>query len=187
MIAAGGLVWFDYLNVIDVKTVLSPVYKLLGLNRRTQKGAEKGVMINLDSERLAVLIEGLDLRNAELDKVESSLKTQKDEIAQMAAELEDRQKNLDDRENSLNAAKSAQEAKDESVEQFASYLTNMPPDAAVRIITAMDDQEIIDLFKKVEEIAAREGTASMVSVWLMNENMPPPRAAEISRKMSGRL
>ena len=57
----------------------------------------------------------------------------------------------------------------------------MQPAAAVNILVAMDDQTVIDVFRKVEEIARRNGTSSMGSYWL--SLMPSERAAEIQRKM----
>jgi flagellar protein FlbB len=45
----------------------------------------------------------------------------------------------------------------------------------------MDDQTVIDVLRKVEEIAAAEGSSSMGSYWL--SLMPSDRAAEIQRKM----
>ncbi|MDR2490589.1 MAG: flagellar protein FlbB [Spirochaetaceae bacterium] len=187
MISAGGLVWFDYLGVIDIKTTLAPVYKIFGIEGRSSPPTPaSGEFVNLDAERLAVLLEAIDLRHAELDKKESGLKLREAEIEQKAAEQEDRQKGLDDRENSLKAAQDAQDVKDRNIEQFAVYLTNMPPDNAVRIIVAMDDQEAIDMLKKVEEMAKAQGTGSLVPVWLMNAQMPPERAAELSRKMTER-
>ena len=57
----------------------------------------------------------------------------------------------------------------------------MRPQAAVDILIAMDDQVVIDVLRKVEEIAKTEGTSSMGSYWL--SLMPPERAATIQRKM----
>ena len=57
----------------------------------------------------------------------------------------------------------------------------MTPKAAVNILLAMDDQMVIDVLRKVEEMAAQNGTASMVSYWL--SLMPADRAAAIQRKM----
>ena len=57
----------------------------------------------------------------------------------------------------------------------------MRPEAAVGILVAMDDQTVIDVLRKVEEIAAAEGTSSMGSYWL--SLMPSDRAATIQRKM----
>ncbi|MDR2521020.1 MAG: flagellar protein FlbB, partial [Spirochaetaceae bacterium] len=153
---------------------------------RSQEALAKGEMVNLDAERLAVLIEGIDLQKAELAKASGDIDTREREIAQKAAELEERQKSLDDRENSLKAEQDAALAKDRAAEQTARYLNNMPPDSAVRIIVEMDDQAIIDLFKKVEQMAQEQGGGSLVPVWLMNAQMPPARAAEISRKMAER-
>jgi flagellar protein FlbB len=60
----------------------------------------------------------------------------------------------------------------------------MPPQNAVNIISAMNDQDAIDILRKTEEIARAEETASVVAFWL--SLMEPERAAEIQRKMSGR-
>ena len=60
-------------------------------------------------------------------------------------------------------------------------LNGMQPLAAVNILIAMDDQTVIDVLRKVEEIAKRSGSSSMGSFWL--SLMPPDRAAEIQRKM----
>ena len=57
----------------------------------------------------------------------------------------------------------------------------MPPNDAVALLENMDDQQIIDILRKVDKMAADSGAVSMSSVWLMN--MKSERAAEISRKM----
>ncbi|MDR0409469.1 MAG: flagellar protein FlbB [Spirochaetaceae bacterium] len=182
LISAGGLLWFDYLNVIDMKTILAPVYRRLGLEARTQSAAPKGEMLNLDAERLAVRLETLDLREMEMKKQEDEIQTRMAQIEQMSAELEDRQKGLDERENSMDASATEMSARDRNVDQIARYLNGMPPQNAVAIIEAMDDQAAIDVIRKVEEIAQAEGAASIVSFWF--SLLPPERAAEIQRKMS---
>ena len=57
----------------------------------------------------------------------------------------------------------------------------MAPKNAVDILVAMDDQTVIDVLRKVEELAKANGTSSMGSYWL--SLMPSERAAEIQRKM----
>jgi flagellar protein FlbB len=106
------------------------------------------------------------------------------EIEQMAQDLVDRQKALDERENSFNAMTEDADIRSRNIEQNARYLTGMPPDNAVAIIAAMSDQDAIDVFRKTEEIAQAEGTTSIVSYWL--SLMPSDRAAELQRKMAGR-
>ena len=58
----------------------------------------------------------------------------------------------------------------------------MPPDKAVEILKALDDQSVIDILRKVEELAKAAGTDSVVSYWL--SLMPPARSADIQRKMN---
>ena len=71
--------------------------------------------------------------------------------------------------------------KNVNIEQIAANLNGMRPAAAVDILVAMDDQTVIDVLRKVEEIAKEKGTSSLVSYWL--SLMPAERAAEIQRKM----
>jgi flagellar protein FlbB len=188
-LVGGGIVWFDYLNVIDAKTVLAPVYRLIGREGRTQGAAEPDDFISLDADRLAVRLEALELRDREMDLRAQGLDSRNGEIEQMAQELEARQKALDDRENSFNASIREAETKDRIVEQNARYLTGMPPERAVGILTAMDDQDAIDVIRKTEEVARAEGTTSIVAYWLslMAETTEgAARAAELQRKMTSR-
>jgi flagellar protein FlbB len=184
VLAAGGLVWFDYLNVIDAKAVLSPLYRFTGRQGRSQPKTAPNETLNLDAERLAIRLEALDLRGMEMDTRQHDLDSRYGEIEQMAQELEERQKALDEREKTLTAQASDAENKDRNVEQNARYLNGMPPQQAVGIISEMDDQDAIDVIRKVEEIAQAEGTTSIVSYWM--SLMDPKRAAELQRKMAGR-
>jgi flagellar protein FlbB len=181
--AGGGLVWFDYLNVIDAKTLLAPLYTLFKKDGRTLPSSTDEPF-SLDRERLLVREEALNLQKLDLDKKEQDITSRLAELEQMRQEVEERQKALDDRENSINALILATEDKSRNVEQNARYLAGMPPANAVGILAALDDQDAIDVLRKTEEIAQAEGTASIVSYWL--SLMAPERAAELQRKMAGR-
>jgi flagellar protein FlbB len=188
--AAGGVVWFDYLNLIDAKTVLAPLYRFIGREGRTQGESSPDVVLSLDAERLAVRLESLELRSMEMEKQEQEILSRRGEIEQMAQELEERQKALDERENSFNAMVEQAEIKGRNVEQFARYLNGMEPAQAVRIVSAMDNQAAIDVLRMTEEIAQREGTTSIVSYWLMlmarDIEGGSARAAELQRIMATR-
>jgi flagellar protein FlbB len=187
VLSAGGIVWFDYLNVIDAKSVLAPIYRFIPFipgEGRTQERIAEDEFINLDAERLFVRLEALELRRMEMDTQQRDIDVRFGEIVQMAQELEERQNALDDRENSLRAQLLDAENKDRNVEQNARYLTGMPPQNAVNIIAALDDQDAIDVIRKTEEIAQAEGTVSIVAFWF--SLMEPGRAAELQRKMAGR-
>ncbi len=184
VLVLGGVVWFDYLNVLDAKAYLTPLYRLLGLSPRTPAALTAEGDLSLDAERLAVRLEALELRSLELDKREETLVRRGGEIEQMAQELEERQKALDEREKSFNVTVQQFENRRVNVEQNARYLVGMPPERAVGIIAAMDDQDAIDVFRMTEEIAQREGRASIVSYWL--SLLPSERSAELQRKMAGK-
>jgi len=187
ILAAGGLVWFDYLNVIDAKSLLAPIYKYIPFipgEGRSQPKTAGDEILDLDAERFAVLLEAHELRAMEMDVRQKELDSRYGQIEQMAQELEERTNALDEREKSLIADRLDTENKDRNVEQNARYLTGMPPQNAVGIIAALDDQDAIDVIRKTEEIAKAEGTNSIVSFWF--SLMEPARAAELQRKMAGR-
>jgi len=189
VLAAGSIIWFDYLNVIDAKTVLAPLYRFIGREGRSQPKVTPEEYLNLDAERLAVRLEALELRNMEMDKTQQTLDARYGEIEQMAQELEERQKALDDRENSLKEKAADAENKERNIEANARRLTNMQPERAVGIISAMDDQDVIDVFRKTEEIAQAAGSTSLVPYWLQLMAGTPEgakRAAELQRKMVNR-
>jgi flagellar protein FlbB len=189
VLAAGGIIWFDYLNVIDAKTVLAPLYRFIGREGRNQPEITPEEWRNLDADRLAVRLEALELRNMEMDKTREALDVRYGEIEQMAQELEERQKALDDRENSLTQKEKDTENKERNVEANARNLMNMLPDRAVGIMSEMDDQLVIDVLRKTEELAQEAGTTSLVPYWLQLMAGTPEgakRAAELQRKMAGR-
>ncbi len=181
---AGSVVWFDYLGVIDAKPFLAPIHRLFSLTPRSAAVTPPDAALSLDGERLAVRLEALDLRDAELDQREEAIAKRESELVQQADDLEERQKALDEREKSFNVKLEQFENRRVNVEQNARYLTGMAPEKAVPIIAAMDDQDVIDVFRMTEEIAAREGTLSMVARWL--SLLPAERSAELQRKMAGK-
>jgi flagellar protein FlbB len=184
VLAAGGIVWFDYLNVIDAKTTLAPLYRLIGREGRSQPAVTPEDLINLDAERLMVRLEAMDYLKMEIETQQRDIAIRYNEIEQIAQELGERQKALEEQENSLRLLAEAAEDKDRNIDQIARILTGMPPERAVGIMDAMDDPGVIDVLRKTEEIARAEGTSSLVSYWL--SLMEPKRAAELQRKMAGR-
>ena len=185
ILTAGGIVWFDYLNVIDAKNVLAPIYRIIPFipgEGRTQARISADELLNLDAERLSIRLEALDLRNMEIDTLQRELDGRFGEIIQMAQEIEEQRRALEDFENSLRAQVFDAENRDRNVEQNARYLTGMPPQKAVNILASLDDQDAIDVIRKTEEIARAEGTVSIVAFWF--SLMDPGRAAELQRKMA---
>ena len=195
ILTGAGLLWFDYLNVIDARSVTGPAaHALRGVpligrmipsgDPRAQPFPHDEDFINLDAERLAVRMEALELRNMELQRMEQDIEGRWLQIEQIVQELDLRQNALDEQANSFNALLTDAEIRARTVERNAINMTNMPPQRAVGILQAMDDQDVIDVFRKTDELAEAGGTMSIVPFWL--SLMEPQRAADLSRKMVAR-
>ena len=183
IMALGGLLWFDFLGVVHMKSVFSPLYKILGKEPQTSVTATSTnpVVADLDQDRINKQREAIDLRMEELDKRENEIAQKEKLNEQIASELSNREKSQEERQKTFNQTLKQYDDKNVNIEQIAANLNGMRPEAAVNILVAMDDQTVIDVLRKVEEIAARNGTSSMGSYWL--SLMPAERAAEIQRKM----
>ncbi len=186
ILVLGGLLWFDYLGVIHAKKVFAPVYKLAGLAPQTSvtASASKPLSADLDEDRLAKRIEALDIRTQELDKRENDIVKIEEQNEAIAKELEDRKKSQDEREKTFNNQVKKYDDRNLNIETIASYLNSMPPKTAVAELLSHDDQDIIDILRKADEMAAANKQTSLSSVWLMN--MPADRAATIQRKMANK-
>ncbi len=186
ILVLGGLLWFDYLGVIHAKKLFAPVYKMFGMEPQTSLTATqtKPLTANLDEDRLAKRLEALDIRAQELDKREADVSRLENQNEEIARELEDRKKSQDEREKTFVAMQKSYDDREENIKKNASNLASMPPATAVAQLLEMDDQDIIDILRKEDEIAAESKSTSMSSVWLMN--MPAERAATVQRKMANK-
>lgn len=180
----GGALWFDYLGVIDAKTVFNPVYRMLGLEPQTSESNTKGfetLEANLNEDRLSKRLEALEIRSQELNKREEDLAAQEEKNLQIASDLADQEKSQEEREKTFNNQVKKYDDREVNIVANAENLSGMVPTQAVAIMLEMEDQDVIDILRKVDEMAAESGESSMVSYWL--SLMPAERAAEIQRKM----
>lgn len=186
ILVLGGLIWFDYLGVIRAKKVFALVYSAFGLAPQTSETATKSNPFSgdLDDDRFAKRIEALDVRTQELDKREEDISKVETQNEAIAKELEERKISQDEREKTFNNQLKKTEDRDANITQISKYLSAMPPKTAVDQLVSMDDQDVIDIFRKTDELAEISRTTSMTSVWLMN--MPADRAAVVQRKMANK-
>lgn len=181
-LAIGGLFWFDFLGVVDAKSIFAPALRLVGLPTRTGTALPADSPSLLDDERFAKQLAAVDAVRQELAEQEKTAAERQAAIEAMAQEIEDRAKTLDERENSFKQMMERYENRRANVEQNARYLTGMPPADAVKILAQSDDQTVIDILRAVEEIASKTGEASVVAYWL--SLLPAEKSAVIQRKMN---
>lgn len=183
VMALGGLLWFDYLGVVNARSLFSPLYKAMGKEPQTSvtSTSSKPIVADLDQDRINKQLEAIEIQRQELSRREEDVSQREKLNEQIATELSNREKSQEEREKTFKQNIKKYDDKNVNIEQIAANLNGMAPQNSVSILLAMDDQVVIDVLRKVEEIAKRTGTASMGSYWL--SLMPAERAAEIQRKM----
>ncbi len=181
----GGLLWFDYLGLVDMKDTLSPVLSLITRRRRTKvEAVEEGIEL-LESQRVAKQWESLNIRAEELDRREEEILQMEQKVDEMIETLQEKEKSIEEREKSFNTRVNLYENKRANIEQNARYLTGMPPQRAVDILMNMEDQDAIDHLRATEELAQQAGEVSVVAFWLsLIAEREPVRAARLQRKMA---
>lgn len=183
----GGMLWFDYLGVLNAKKIFAPVYRLFGLQVQTSVSDmqnDASLTADLDEDRLAKRLEALNVYAEELDKREQDIAAKEAENLQITQKLEEMRVALEEREKTFNNEVKKYDDRNVNIEQNAKNLNSMRPADAVEILNAMDDQDVIDTLRKVEEMAVAAGKNSQVSNWL--SMMPPERVAALQRKMTNK-
>lgn len=180
VLVVGGLVWFDYLGLVDANRFVRPVLRLVGIQRATEVTNPEDPTL-LDEERLKAREEAINERTAGLDERERALQIREAEVTQMASALEEQRASLEEQEKSINQARKSYDDKAANLRDLSGKLTSMPPANAVAVLEAMTDMDIIDVIRTTDQIAVEEGTTSITSKWL--SDMPADRAASISQKM----
>ncbi len=180
-----GLLWFDYLGIIQAKKTFAPVYKLLRLQTQTNVAPSSPsdlAEVDKDNDRFAKRIESLDEQAEELNKREADIENAENNNAQVAQELEDQKKALEEREKTFNNELKKYDDRKVNIDQIVSNLEGMQPANAVKILEAeKDDQLVIDILRREKE---KGGEKSMAAYW--QSLMSPERAAQINRKMASK-
>jgi len=178
-----GIIWFDVLGFIDARRAFSPVLSIFGVGSVVDRTDEQNMLL-LDSYRLQRLDESVELRIQEIRQQLTNLDGRQIEIDQNVALLEEREAAQVEREKSFNETLKQHDDRERNLTRISSDLVSMPPADAVRIIVGFDDQLLIDVLRKTQEIADAGGEFSLVPYWL--SQMPAERASDIQRKMAQR-
>jgi flagellar protein FlbB len=181
----GGVLWFDYLNLIDAREYLDPIVtpllELVGMKKRTPLVDVEDPLL-LERKRLSSQREALAIMAEELEKREAEVVERESELDQIKEELAAKERALEEREKSFNERVKIYENRIVNLEKKVAYFLGMPPEKAVAMMLEYEsDMDIIDIFRMADEIANRQGESSLVPYWL--SLMPPERGAELTRKM----
>jgi flagellar protein FlbB len=180
VLAAGGLLWFDFLGLVDANRVLSPLLRLVRIQRPAAIEDPDDPFL-LESERLKAREEALDLRAAALDEREKGLAAREAEVEEVAQSLQEQRRSLEEQQKSINERLKTYEDREANIRDIATKLVGMKPENAVALLLEMKDVEIIDIVRMTDAIAEQEGTSSITPKWLAD--MPAERSAAISQKL----
>ena len=185
VLLVGGVLWFDYLNLIDAREyldpVVTPVLELIGMKKRAPMVDMEDPLL-LETKRLSAQKEALSIEAEDLEKRDAEVTEKGLELDQKAEELAEKEKALEEREKSFNERIKIYENRIVNLEKKVAYFLGMPPEKAVAMMLEYEsDMDIIDIFRTADEIANRQGESSLVPYWL--SLMPPERGAELTRKM----
>ncbi len=180
-LSIGGLIWLDFLGIIDVKDRLAPITALFGVRPRTEVEEPFSPML-LDADRLAKERQAISIERNSLQSREKDLDLREAEVSQKESELAEKERSLEERQNSLIEAVSQYDNKVANLEQTARYMMNMPPADAVAIMDEYEVRNLVDLLRTSERLSRKDGEQSLVPYWLslMSDRN---RAAEIQRML----
>ena len=177
----GGLIWLDFLGILDVKEQMSPITSLFGVKPRTEIAQPFSPLL-LDADRLSKERQAISIDRRTLEIASEELDLREAEVRQMESEVSERESSLEERQISLIEAIRQYDNKVANLEQTARYMMGMPPADAVAIMGEYDVKDLVDLLRTSERLSREAGDVSLVAYWL--SIMPDrERAAEIQRLM----
>ncbi|MFO7731129.1 MAG: flagellar protein FlbB [Spirochaetia bacterium] len=180
VLLVGGLLWFDYLGLMNVKQIFAPASQLVGISAPEKLENDEDALL-LERERLLKREEAVKLQQEALESRSGEIAEMEAEVQQKLELLEEKEKALAEQEKSFNERLKQYENRRANLRQSAEYFAGMPPQQAVDRLLEMEDQDIIDILRTSERLAQERGEGSLVAYWL--SLMPSDRAAQLSRKM----
>lgn len=178
---AGGAMWFDNLGVFEYffgTGIRQAVFPALG--RLPVVGEFFMVARNKADE---IDRQEIDKRITAMKEERESLKKYGNELKEKSGNLEDEYKkltswdsDLHNRETKIEENRRKADSYEENIERLASYYINMKPEDAVKIMTELDDNLLVDVLKAITRKDPDIAT-------LVLTKMDPARAGQISRKI----
>ncbi|MEW6103170.1 MAG: hypothetical protein AB1630_05055 [bacterium] len=130
----------------------------------------------IKKEEIRNLKESVDKRFEEISEKEEKLKEKEERLEEKEKDVAFREDALLKKQSALEERIKVYEDEEKRWQKLALYYSSMSPDQAAKILQDLDDQTVISIFMRMKD--------SAVAVCLMK--MDTKRAAELSRKMTGR-
>ncbi|MGL4562991.1 MAG: periplasmic-type flagellar collar protein FlbB [Brevinema sp.] len=151
------LYFFDYMNIIDYKEILSNI----------KVGPQiTAVRIDdpllLEREELQKKWEVLTIKTTELSNQEQVINSNKLALETSLNELNEKREAFLNEQALVKLKEEEKNAYDIKITDVATQIAGMPPQTAAELLNLQDDLQVVDIFKKMDQIAIDNGQASTV-------------------------
>lgn len=177
----GGILWFDFLGVIERGDSLNFITDRIGLSPAEPVEDDNHSIYLLDAVRLVKEREAIDRREITLKSREEEILLAEAKNRQISDQLKEQESAILDKEKSLTDALSRYDDEQKNLETTVKYLAALPPQSVIDIIVNYPVLKVVDTLRKEDEIATDENRVSNSSTWILF--MEPKMAAEVQDMM----
>lgn len=177
----GGIIWFDFLGIINRGDTLDFITNRIGLTSAEPVPDENNNLYLLDAVRLVKEKEAIERREISLKSREEEILLNEAQNKQIAEELKEKESSINDKEKSLTEALARYDDEQANLETTVRYLADLPPQSVVDIMENYPVLKVVDTLRKEDEIAATDSRVSNSSTWILF--MEPKMAAEVQDMM----
>jgi len=177
-IAVSGILWIDYIGLIDISRVTGGFKSNVPL--ATEAPGDEPSLIEREQfekekQGYAERVEELDKREARLQEIEKELASEKEKQDEIKKGLDLEKKKFDDQKNRYAGY-------EKNIKVLADKVANMPPDESVKIMVNWEEPIIIDVLRQMDADAEALGSASITSYLITL--MPKEKASRIMYLMT---
>ncbi|MGL5721902.1 MAG: periplasmic-type flagellar collar protein FlbB [Brevinema sp.] len=156
LIAGLSLYTLNYMHIIDYRIIFQNNVLPMTVVPRVEDP------LLLEREELAKKWELLDLRSVQISNAEAVLQTSNTLLIQDLDDLVQEREAFQNQLALTEAEMAASNAYDIRIAEVASQIAGMPPQNAAEILNLQDDLQVVETFRKMNEIAAATGQATTV-------------------------
>ena len=156
-IAGSTLYFLDYMRVINVLSIANQITK-----RDISAPLRVEDTLLLEKEELNKKWELLTIKEIELSNQDLIIIASNLNLVTEKTKLQDEREAFLNEQMLVDLEKQEQNTYDIKITDVATQISGMPPQTAAELLNLQDDLQVVDVFKKMEEIAVAAGQASTV-------------------------
>lgn len=155
---AGFMIYFlDYMKVIDYRMLFN---QITGTSITAPARVEDPML--LEREELNKKWELLTIKEVELSNIDQNLVASNLSLEAALLDLQNEREAFINEQTLATIQKEEQNTYDIKIADVAAQISGMPPQTAAELLDLQDDLQVVDIFNKMNQVAAANGQASTV-------------------------